>query len=154
MNKVATLVPINNFQYAATISSDPYTSAAESAAFLSAGDKFRRDRMEAADMICTDEAASLLGVSRVRVNAWVKSQRCIGISIPDGGYRLPRWQFEHQMWPMLQLVASALGAADGWQVLAFLEAPARGLGGHTPRSAIEQGVPVQRILTIAAAESH
>lgn len=119
MNKVATVVPNNSFEYAATVSPVLYTSAAESAAFLSAGDKFRRDRMEAADMISTDEAASLLGVSRVRVNAWVESQRCIGIPIPDGGYRLPRWQFEHQMWPMLQLVASALGAADGWQVLAF-----------------------------------
>ncbi|PTT21645.1 hypothetical protein DBR12_06125 [Acidovorax sp. HMWF029] len=154
MNRVSILVPIKNFQNVATPSSDSYASVADSAALLGAGDKFRRDRMEAADMISTDEAASLLGVGRCRVNAWVESQRCIGISNPDDGYRLPRWQFEHQMWPMLQLVASALGAADGWQVLAFLEAPARGLGGHTPRSAIEQGVPVQRILAIAAAESH
>ena len=154
MNKVSTLVPIANFPNAATASSDYYASVAESDAFLGAGDQFRRDRMGAADLISTDEAASLLGVSRVRVNAWVKSQRCIGISNPDGGYRLPRWQFEHQMWPLLQQMASALGVTDGWQVLAFLETPAPGLDGQTPRSAIEQGVPAQRILAIAAAESH
>lgn len=105
-------------------------------------------------MISTDEAAKLLGVSQVRVNAWVESQRCIGISIPDGGYRLPRWQFEHHVWPMLQVMASALGVTDGWQVLAFLETPTLELDGQTPRSAIEQGVPAQRILATAAADSH
>lgn len=60
--------------------SEPYASAAQSASVLSSGAKFRRDRIDAADMITTDEAAGMAGTSRVTINSWIKSHRCIGVS--------------------------------------------------------------------------
>lgn len=134
--------------------SDPYASAAQSAEVLRSGAQFRRDRMEAADMITTDEAALLAGTSRVTINAWIKAGRCIGVSNLRRGFKLPRWQFEPAVWPLLQPLAKSLGAADGWQVLSFLETPFMALDGQTPRAALEQGIPAERILALATAEAH
>ncbi len=133
---------------------DPYASAAQSADLLRAGAQYRRDRIEAADMITTDEAAELAGTSRVTINAWIKSARCIGVSNMRRGFKLPRWQFEPAIWPLLQPIAKSLGAGDGWEVLSFLETPSLALDGQTPRAAIEQGTPAQRILALATAEAH
>jgi hypothetical protein len=58
--------------------SDPHASAAQSASLLRSGTQYRRDRMEAADMITTDDAAHLAGTTRVTINAWIKAGRCIG----------------------------------------------------------------------------
>lgn len=133
---------------------DPYASATQSADLLRAGAQYRRDRIEAADMITTDEAAELAGTSRVTINAWIKSARCIGVSNMRRGFKLPRWQFEPAIWPLLQPIAKSLGTADGWEVLSFLETPSLALDGQTPRSAIEQGTPAERVLALAAAEAH
>ena len=132
----------------------PYASATQTAALLRSGVQYRRDRMEAADMITTDEAAELAGTSRVTVNAWIKSGRCIGVANLRRGFKLPRWQFEPAIWPLLQPLAKCLGSSDGWQLLAFLESPATTLGGQTPRAALEQGARPERILSLATAEAH
>lgn len=132
----------------------PYASAAQTAALLRSGVQYRRDRMEAADMITTDEAAELAGTSRVTINAWIKSGRCIGLTNLRRGFKLPRWQFEPAIWPALQPMAKGLGSSDGWQLLAFLESPATALDGQTPRAALEQGAPLERILALATAEAH
>lgn len=134
--------------------SDPYASATQTAAVLRSGAQYRRDRMEAADMITTDEAANLAGTSRVTINAWIKAGRCIGVSNLRRGFKLPRWQFEPTVWPLLQPLAKCLGTSDGWQVLSFLETPSMALDGQTPRTALEQGVPGERILALATAEAH
>ena len=105
-------------------------------------------------MITTDEAATLAGTSRVTVNAWIKSGRCIGVSHLRRGFKLPRWQFEPAIWPALQPVAKQLGTPDGWQLLACLESPATALDGQTPRAALEQGSRLDRIVALATAEAH
>ena len=51
-------------------------------------------------------------------------------------------------------MAKQLGTPDGWQLLAFLESPATALDGQTPRAALEQGVALERIVALAAAEAH
>lgn len=135
-------------------SDSTYAPASQTAALLRSGVQYRRDRMDAADMISTDEAAELVGTSRVTINAWIKSGRCIGVSNLRRGYKLPRWQFEPGCWPLLQPLAKQLGTSDGWQLLAFLETPATALGGQTPRAALEQGVAADRILALATAEAH
>ena len=132
----------------------PYATAAQTTALLQSGAQFRRDRMDAADMITTDEAAALAGTTRVTVNAWIKSGRCIGVSNLRRGFKLPRWQFEPAIWPALQPLAKRLGTSDGWQLLAFLESPATALDGQTPRAALEQGTALERILALATAEAH
>ena len=105
-------------------------------------------------MISTDEAAALAGTTRVTVNAWIKAGRCIGLAHLRRGFKLPRWQFEPAIWPVLQPLAKALGTNDGWQLLSFLESPATALDGQTPRAALEQGTAPGRILALATAEAH
>jgi excisionase family DNA binding protein len=132
----------------------PYATAAQTAAVLRSGAQYRRERMEAADMITTEEAAKLAGTTRVTINAWIKSGRSIGVSHLRRGFKLPRWQFEPAIWPAVQPVAKQLGTPDGWQLLAFLESPATAIGGQTPRAALEQGAPLDRIVALATAEAH
>ena len=81
---------------------DPYATAAQSAAVLRSGAEFRKNRMAAADMLTTDEAAELAGVSRVTINAWIKQNRCIGIANLRRGFKLPKWQFEPQVFELIQ----------------------------------------------------
>lgn len=132
----------------------PYATAAQTQAVLRSGAQYRRERMDAADMISTDEAAALAGTTRVTVNAWIKVGRCIGVAHLRRGFKLPRWQFEPAVWPVLQPLAKALGSSDGWQLLSFLESPATALDGQTPRAALEQGASPERILALATAEAH
>ena len=133
---------------------NPYATPAQSAAVLRSGAQYRRERMDAADMITTDEAAALAGTTRVTINAWIKSGRCIGVANLRRGFKLPRWQFEPAIWPALQPLAKQLGTPDGWQLLAFLESPAMALDGQTPRAALEQGVALARVMALATAEAH
>lgn len=133
---------------------DPYAFATQSADVLRLGAEFRRNRLDAADMVTIDDAAALAGVSRFTINSWIKSRRCIGVANLRLELKLPNWQFEPNLWPLLQLLAAALGAADGWQVLTFLETPAPALEGRTPRAALEQGVPARRILSLATADAY
>ena len=132
----------------------PYATAAQTQSLLRSGAQYRRERMDAADMISTDEAATLAGTTRVTVNAWIKAGRCVGMAHLRRGFKLPRWQFEPAVWPVLQPLAKALGTNDGWQLLSFLESPAPALEGQTPRAALEQGAAPERILALATAESH
>lgn len=111
----------------------------------------RHARLNAGDMLSTDEAAALVGTSRVTVNAWIKKGRAIGLSQTTRGFKLPRWQFEPAMWSALPEIVAAFGCKEGWAVLAFLETPAGGLDGLTPRMALEQG-QVDRVLKLAAVE--
>ena len=105
-------------------------------------------------MVSTDDAADLAGTSRVTINAWIKAGRCIGVSNLRRGFKLPRWQFEPAVWALLQPIAKSLGTSEGWQMLAFLETPSTALDGQTPRAAIEQGIPAERILALATVEAH
>jgi hypothetical protein len=134
-----------------TVSADPYASEAQTDALLRSGAAYRRERMQAADMITTDELA---GTSHVTINAWIKAGRCIGVSHLRRGFKLPRWQFEPFVFPHLQPLSQALGTTDGWPLLAFLESPYPALDGQTPRVALEQGVEAQHVLGLATAEGH
>ncbi|OUM00039.1 hypothetical protein [Variovorax sp. JS1663] len=132
----------------------PYAPASQTAALLRSGAQYRRDRIAAADMISTDDASELTGTNRVTINAWIKRGRVIGVEHLRRGYKLPQWQFEPVIFPLIQPIAECLGTTDGWQLLDFLETPSPSLDGLTPRSAIEQGVPGERILALATAEAH
>jgi len=132
----------------------PYASEAHTAALLRSGAEYRRARIGATDMTTTDEAAALTGTSRVTINAWIKGGRCIGLSHLRRGYKVPKWQFEPFMFPVIHPLSLALGTTDGWQLLAFLETPHPALDGQTPRTALEQGAPAERIVNLATAEGH
>ena len=133
---------------------DSYATAAQSAAVLRSGAEFRRNRIAATDMLTTEEAAELAGVSRVTINAWIKQNRCIGIANLRRGFKLPKWQFETQVFELIQPLFEALGTTDGWSVLSFLENSQEALDRRTPLVALEQGESAERILQLAMAEGH
>ncbi|WP_157522141.1 hypothetical protein [Mitsuaria sp. 7] len=125
-----------------------YVSVAETKALLAASQEWRQARLNADDMLSTEEAAVLAGTSRVTINAWIAKGRAIGLSQTRRGYRLPRWQFEPALWELLPALSKALGVTGGWAILSFLETPLGGLEGVTPRQAIEQGRS-ERVLELA-----
>lgn len=133
---------------------DPYASEAETTALLRRGAEYRLHRINASDMITTEEAALLSGTSRATINAWIKSGRCIGVAYLRSGIKIPKWQFEPSVFPVLQAVSEALGATDWWHVLSFLETPHLALAGLPPRIALERGMTRQRIFELATAEGH
>jgi len=102
-------------------------------------------------MVNTDQAAKLAGTTRVTINAWIAKGRAIGLPRMQRGFRLPAWQFEPTLWEVIPKLSKALGTLDGWSMLAFLETPHGGLGGITPRQALEQG-QADRVLALASAE--
>lgn len=131
-----------------------YATAEASSAVINAGAAFRKNRIEAADMMTTDQAADLAGVSRVTINAWIKQNRCIGIANLRRGFKLPNWQFEPQIFQLIEPLFEALGTTDGWILLAFLESSHEALDRRTPLVALAQGESAERILQLAVAEGH
>lgn len=131
----------------------PYLSARETDALLRKGIAFKTARLAADDMVSTDGAATLVGTSRVTINAWIRDGRCIGLTRSTRGYRLPAWQFEPTIWERLPELSRALGTTDGWNLLNFLETPSGALGGIAPRAALEQGQGEQ-VLAMAAHEGN
>lgn len=128
-----------------------YLSVAETRALLTNSLANRQLRLDSADMVSTDEAAELADTSRVTVNAWIAKGRAIGLTQTKRGFRMPRWQFEPRMWAALPRLSAALGTAEGWALLAFLESPHGGLGGVAPRQAVEQG-QAERVIALATQE--
>lgn len=112
---------------------------ADTRAILAGSAADRKLRLEAGDMVTTDEAAALAGASRVTVNAWIVKGRAIGLTQTKRGFRLPKWQFDQPLWDLIPALVGALQTREGWALLAFLETPHGALDGKTPRQAIEQG---------------
>jgi hypothetical protein len=127
--------------------------AAEVRALLANSLAARQDRLGAADMISTDEAAQFVQTTRVTINAWIAKGRAIGLTQTKRGFRMPRWQFEPSMWDALPRLSAALGTTEGWALLSFLESPHGGLNGITPRQAIEKG-RMDNAITLAEHEGN
>lgn len=147
-------VALDSFSTRRTSTADLYATEAQTAALLSRGADYRRQRINASDMLTTDEAAELSGTTRVTINSWIKSGRSIGVAHLRRGFKMPKWQFEPYVFPVIQSLSEALGTTDGWQMLSFLETPHEALDGLAPRIALEQGVSGQRIVDLATAEGH
>jgi hypothetical protein len=129
----------------------PYVSAAQTRSLLAGSLAARTERLQAGDMVTTEQAAELASTTRVTINAWIVKGRAIGLTQTRRGFRLPKWQFEPGLWDAIPELAKALGTSEGWTLLSFLETPLGGLSGRTPRQAIEQG-DTSRVLELASAE--
>lgn len=130
-----------------------YVSVSQTQALLASSQSVRAARLAAEDMVSTDEAADIAGVSRVTINAWIAKGRCIGLAQTKRGFRLPKWQFEPALWDAIPKLSTALGVKEGWALLSFLESPHGALNGVTPRAAIEQG-DGERVLQVADHEGN
>ncbi|WP_157270562.1 hypothetical protein [Azohydromonas aeria] len=109
------------------------------AELLAGSAEARSRRLDADDMLSTEQAAELVGVNRRTVVIWIERGRAIGLSQTKRGFRMPRWQFDQPLWDTLPKLSAALHTTEGWALLAFLESPLGALDGRTPRQAIEQG---------------
>ena len=136
------------------VTGDTYASEAHTTDLLHRGAEYRLHRINASDMITIDEAGLLSGTSRLTINAWIQSGRCIGVAYLRSGTKVPKWQFEPSVFHVIQTVYEALGATDWWPVLSFLETPHVALAGLPPRIALERGMTKQRIFELATAEGH
>lgn len=149
--------PVSNLRHAAeaavavATAPAPYATAQQTQQLLARSQAWRAARLNQPDMLGTDAAAALAGTTRETINRWIGSGRCIALARPVRGYRLPRWQFEPQIHPHLQAIASALGTTEGWALLLFMETAHEALDGRTPRVALEQG-DAARVIDLAAAE--
>jgi len=130
-----------------------YVPASEVRALLANSLAARQERLGAADMISTDEAAQLVQTTRVTINAWIAKGRAVGLTQTKRGFRMPRWQFEPSMWDALPRLSKALGTTEGWALLSFLESPHGALNGISPRQAIEQGLS-DKVIRIAEHEGN
>ena len=148
---IASRVPARSRQ--STRKSDDYVPAAEVRALLAGSLAARQQRLAAADMISTDEAAQLVDTTRVTINAWIAKGRAVGLTQIKRGLRMPRWQFEPSMWDALPRLSAALGTTEGWALLSFLESQHGALDGRSPRQAIEQG-QADRVIEIAGHEGN
>lgn len=129
----------------------PYVSATQTKALLAGSLADRTQRLQAGDMLTTEEAAELASTTRVTINAWISKGRAIGLTQTRRGFRMPRWQFEPALWDVIPLLSKALDTTEGWALLSFLETPSGALNGNTPRQAIERG-DVEHVLKLAGAE--
>ena len=129
-----------------------YLSEEESQALLGNSLAWRMRRLGLPDMTSTDKAAEELATTRVTINDWINAGRCIGLTRPTRGLRLPRWQFEPSIWPHIAKISKALGTKEGWALLAFFETPSAALDGLSPRQMLEQG-GLKRVLQVAGVET-
>lgn len=129
-----------------------YVSDRTTRALLHRGRAAQVARLDAGDMLSTDEAAARIGINAASIEALIANGNCIGLMHSDGGFRLPSWQFEPNFLPVVPKLAKALATAEGWALLAFLESPQGVLDGATPRVAIERG-ETERVLEIAGWEA-
>ncbi|TDP61266.1 hypothetical protein [Roseateles toxinivorans] len=104
------------------------------------GDRnYIRERLAALDMVSGEQAADLLGISSADVELLVEARLCLALK--NGithDWRLPRWQFEQPLWSLMPQILAKLETSR-WGALAWLETPLGGLGGVSPRTAVERG---------------
>lgn len=127
---------------------NPYISRTQTRKLMAQSVMAVNQRIMAADMLTVADAANAIGATARDIRQWVTDGRCLGVSTASKAMRLPRWQFDLDVWPWIQAIADALRTTDGWSLLSFLESPSGALNGRTPRQALEQGEPT-RVIQLA-----
>jgi hypothetical protein len=97
-------------------------------------------------------AAKAADVDVATITTWINGGRVIALPTSRGGHRLPCWQFVPAIWDALPPLSKSLGSGEPWRLLSFLETPLGGLGGLTPRRALEQG-ELRLVLALATEEA-
>ena len=107
----------------ATSNDAAYLTATETRLLLANSAIYRAQRLAADDMTSTDETARLIGTTRVTINNWIKSGRCIALTQLRRGYRLPKWQFDPAFWERLPALIASLNAARWMERAGFSGVP-------------------------------
>lgn len=105
---------------------------------------------ERGDMVSLEEAAALAGMPVSRLRRWAtrRRPRAMAFQHANLGYRLPSWQFDAKVFPVVKSLAAEL-QCDAFGMLVWLETPLGALAGLTPRAALEQGADPEVLLALA-----
>lgn len=114
---------------------------------------FKTRRIQQADLLSTEEAAALVGSSRVTINGWIKSKRVIAVKGFKRGFKLPKWQFHIEIFDALPIIIAALGDNE-WAALIFMEQHSDFLG-CSPLQALLTGSKTKvEVMSEAIAYAH
>ncbi|MCO5073808.1 MAG: XRE family transcriptional regulator [Rhizobiaceae bacterium] len=91
------------------------------------------------DMLSADAFATLLGTSRVTVNAKRQSGQVLGIDGAKRGFRFPVWQLDKDGRPFAVLPALHAVLGNAWAVYRFLVSRHGALDGRTALQSLQQG---------------
>jgi hypothetical protein len=107
--------------------------------------------MQMPEMLGADAFATLLGTTRVTINAWRQKHQVLGLDGATRGFRFPGWQIGEDGKPFAVLpeLFDRLGGSS-WAVYRFLVQHHAELGGSTARDALQRG---RNAAVLEAAES-
>ena len=90
------------------------------------------------EMLTTEEAAKLLGVTKRTVYRRKNAGQLLGLVAADTtAYRYPSWQFDSEVMPYLPDILKKLKSYSSWGVYLFFTQKEPLLGGDTPLQAMK-----------------
>lgn len=137
-----------------TIPNILYSPLRETQRLLAAGQVWAQNRLNADDLLSTEEAAQFAEAEPELLIGDVKNGRLIGIPSDARGMVFPEWQFGPVFRAAIRAVSQKLNSSDGWTLLRFFESPHIALDGLSPKQAIEQGHPLARIVDLARSSEY
>jgi hypothetical protein len=117
---------------------------------LRGGANFKQRALQAAEMLSSDNAAALIGITREALRKRRAAGMALGLEGGKRGVRYPAWQFDDDVLPHLPAILSAFRQRDDWGKYLFFTQPEPLLGGQSPLDALHdgQGKEVVRIAAV------
>lgn len=90
------------------------------------------------EMLTTEEAAKLLGVTKQTIYRRKNARKLLGLAADTTAYRYPSWQFDSDVMPYVPDVIKKLKPYSAWGVYLFFTQKEPLLGGESPLQAIKR----------------
>lgn len=133
---------------------DLYSSQEEMSRLMASGLSWARSYMSVNGMISAVDAASIVGMSVESLIRAAEAGEAIGIRTEGGDFKFPIWQFNSPFRTVIKSVGRVLYPTNGWALLNFFVSSHPALDGASPKSALETGVSIERVLNLAIARAH
>jgi hypothetical protein len=117
-------------------------------AAIHAGDLFKERLLTGEDMLTSDKAASELGIAKETLYRWRKARRVLALKGAKPGYRYPKFQFDSQVFPVMERVLAAMPGYDSWGIYLFLTQREPLLYPDTPLEWLKKG-KAEEVLKVA-----
>jgi hypothetical protein len=117
---------------------------------LRAGANFKQCALQGAEMLSSDNAAALVGITREALRKRRAAGTALGLEGGKRGVRYPAWQFDDNVLPHLAAILAVFQHRDDWGKYLFFTQPEPLLGGQSPLDALHngQGKEVVRIAAV------
>jgi hypothetical protein len=119
------------------------------------GAHFRQAEWQRPDMLSSERASKLSGLSRETLNKRRKEGHLLGLESAKRGVRYPEWQFEDAVLPSMPALLGALAHLEPWGQYLFFTRAEPLLEGQSPLEALRAGraEDVLRVATLLAEEA-